>query len=577
MSDETEREKQKELALAEARMLAASGKNLHEMIGGDAPTLGQKILASAPGRFGVGMASPVEGGAQALAHGASWLGGFLPRWAQTGLADKAATGVDGLLAAQTEAMRRAREATDTTGSDIAGGLGNVTTSALATYLAPELKLAKAKGNVPAPLWKRAASGAVTGGGLGVLEPVTNKELPYATQKAEQVGFGMLGGAGAPVVGAGLGKVFAPTVSADVRALLDRGIRLTPGQIAGGGWKALEDKLASVPVAGSFIRSAQGRSVDDFNRAIANDALAHIGTALPSNVRTGRGTVDYTARRIGDVYNSVLPKMRGQLDAPLMMDFSDAISRAKAQAAGDDAINRLQRVLEEQFTKRSTTAGGHFDGDTLKLIQSDLTKIGKRYSSSDDPDHQLVGDAVMEMHDAFNNMLTRVNPQYADTLNGANAAWAKYVRLRAAASRVGAKEGKVTPAQFAGAVKANDASVGDGAYARGNALMQRTLSDPALNVLPQVYPDSGTAGRLGLLGLLGASSAVPGLTAPAAIAAGGLSALYTRPGQAVARGLMTHAPWNRLGNLAVRGGNVASSPSAALLAAPSAIPIEEGSD
>ena len=522
----------------------------------------QSFLASAPGRFLAGVAAPVQGGVQLLAHGASQLESMLPSWAQTGLATRAAAGSDEALARQAAEVNEAKRATGFTGPDIAGLAGNIASPI--NYVLPALKFARPALGVAAPLGKRAASGAIIGGGLGSLQPVTDTDTPYAEQKAFQTGLGVLGGAAAPAVGAALGKVFSPTVSADVRSLLDRGIRLTPGQILGGSWRALEDKLASYPVAGSFISGAQARSVDDFNRVLSNEVLKPIGSALPKIVKTGRDAVAYAGKQISDVYNTVLPKMTGELDAPLMMKFKDVIDRAKSLGASDDALNRLNRIIEGQFTKRSSTSSGYFDGSTLKLIQSDLSDLGRKFSSSDNADDQLVGDAVHEMTDAFNDMLLQKNPQFADILSGANAAWAKFSRLRAAAGRVGAKGGNVTPAQFAGAVRAGDASVQKGAYARGSALMQ-DLSDAALDVLPSKYPDSGTAGRLGLLGLLGAAGAVPALTGPAAIIAGGLSGLYTRPGQAVARGLLTHKPLPQLSDFSVRLGNAASAPSASSLA------------
>lgn len=522
----------------------------------------QSFLASAPGRFLAGVAAPVQGGVQLLAHGASQLESMLPSWAQTGLTAKAANRTDKALADQAAEVNEAKRAAGFTGPDIAGLAGNIASPV--NYVLPALRFAKPALGVAASLGKRAASGAIIGGGLGSLQPVTDTDTPYAEQKAFQTGLGVLGGAAAPAVGAALGKVFSPTVSADVRSLLDRGIRLTPGQILGGSWRSLEDKLASYPVAGSFISGAQARSVDDFNRVLSNEVLSPIGMALPKIVKTGRDAVAYAGKQISNIYNTVLPKMTGELDAPLMMKFSDVIDRAKSLGASDDALNRLERIIEGQFTKRSSTSSGYFDGSTLKLIQSDLSDLGRKFSSSANADDQLVGDAVHEMTDAFNDMLLQRNPQYADILSGANAAWAKFSRLRAAAGRVGAKGGNVTPAQFAGAVRAGDASAQKGAYARGTALMQ-DLSDAALDVLPSKYPDSGTAGRLSLLGLLGATAAVPGLTGPAAIIAGGLSGLYTRPGQAVARKLLTHKPLPQLSDFSVRLGNAASAPSASSLA------------
>jgi hypothetical protein len=572
-------EQQQELALAEARMRQAQAASdagdvtLSQRLGGAPPTTTQRILASQPVRFMAGMARPVEGLAQLAAHGAAAAGSALPSWLQTGLLDRVASGADSLLSGQKKTMDDAYTATGLHGTDYAGGLGTVASPI--NYMLPELKWAQ-KGM---PLVKRAAAGLATGTGLGLMEPVDNitPDNSYAKQKMEQGALGAAGGIAAPIIGAGLKGIAVPNLAPDVRALLARGIRLTPGEILGGGYKATEDKLSSYPLAGSFVAGAQGRALDDFNRAVGDDALSHIGQQVPNGVSVGRKMVAHVEKSIGNVYDSVLPKMTGTIDAPLIKDFQDVITAAKSRGANKDTLDALNNIIEGQFTNRPSTASGYFDGDTLKLIQSDLGKIGSSFSKSDNANDQILGNGVQDLHSAFNDMLARTNPEYTDTLNGANAAWAKFARMRTASSRVGAKNGKFTPAQFANAVRGGDNSVQKGAYARGNALMQKDLSDPALEVLSQKYPDSGTAGRLGLIGALTGAAAIPHVGLPAALVGAGLSALYTRPGQALFRGAVSHQPWNRLGDFATSAGSLGSGPLASVLAAPSAAPAIEGSN
>lgn len=130
------------------------------------------------------------------------------------------------------------------------------------------------------------------------------------------------------------------------------------------------------------------------------------------------------------------------------------------------------------------------------------------------------------------MLSRNNPaQLAKELANADAAYAKYVRLRNAGVAAANNEGVFTPSQLMGAVKKADNSVGKGAMATGDALMQ-DIATAGQNVLPNKIPDSGTAGRLGL-GILAGGGL--GYLNPVALAGGALAAgAYTRPGQAVIR-------------------------------------------
>jgi hypothetical protein len=80
----------------------------------------------------------------------------------------------------------------------------------------------------------------------------------------------------------------------------------------------------------------------------------------------------------------------------------------------------------------------------------------------------------------------------------------------------------TPAQLAQAVRAQDTSVGKGASATGQALMQ-DLAEQGTNILGSKVPDSGTAGRLALLGGGAAAGSATGTAMPlaAALTAGSL--------------------------------------------------------
>jgi hypothetical protein len=83
---------------------------------------------------------------------------------------------------------------------------------------------------------------------------------------------------------------------------------------------------------------------------------------------------------------------------------------------------------------------------------------------------------------------------------------------------------------------SDNSVRRGAFSRGDTLLQN-ISDAGKAVLPNKYPDSGTAGRA--LAALAAGGTATLLTPAAipALALGGLAtAAYTRPGQAALRSL-----------------------------------------
>lgn len=344
------------------------------------------------------------------------------------------------------------------------------------------------------------------------------DKPTAAGVAEDTGLGAAGGKLGDLASRGLGRLLSVSASPQVKQLLSEGVQLTPGQILGGGFKTAEDKLTSVPFAGTSIANAQTRATESFNRAALNRALGPLGQTLPDTVPVGREGVDHVYSAIQDSYDSLIPQMQGVADNQLKSDFNSIGQKAIGQGVKQDVVDRFKNVLQAQVADR--TVNGQLTGQALKDAQSNLGNVGRSLATSQDADSREVGRMVLDAHSAFNDMLTRNNPALAPQLKATNTAFANYARIRKAASYTGAQDGVFTPAQLSRAVQSSDKSAGKGAYARGQALMQ-DLTDPAKAVLPSKVGDSGTAGRL-----MGASPLALG---KGAIAGLPLSLAYSEPG------------------------------------------------
>lgn len=431
--------------------------------------------------------------------------------------------------------------------------GRVVGNIVGTAPLSEIKVLQGGGKIASLL-----NNAIRGGSAAALTS-SGSEAPVG----QQIGLGTAVGAGVPVIGGALSKIAAPAVNPMVQKLLDLGVRLTPGQIIGGGIKGAEDKLSSVPVLGSFISGAQKRAVTDFNKAVLNNALEPIGVKLPPNLQAGRKAVDHVATQIGDVYDKTLPRMMGSFDNTLQNDLVALENKATGSGVKADTIHRLGNVLNAQILDKAD-GSGNFAGDTLKGIQSELSRVASEHLSSENSDDRILGSLISDAHEAWNDMLARNNPVEAQTIQAANAAWARYAQIRKAASAAGAKEGVFSGPQFANAVKATDKSVQKGNYARGKALSQ-DISDAATSILPSSVPDSGTAGRVLMASALAGGHTLP-ITAPLATTAALGSAMYTRPGQALIRGLLTGGGSQRQALAAlIQAMTEKGSPAAALAA------------
>lgn len=379
------------------------------------------------------------------------------------------------------------------------------------------------------------SQVAVGTALGASQPVGTGE--------SRLGNAVAGGGGAlagNLLTRGAARIISPNTSPEVKALLDQGVSLTPGQTLGGIAKATEDKLTSFPILGDFIKNAQGRSIEDFNRAAYNRALGPIGENAGKDFPVGREGMAIVKQKLGDAYDKLLPKLSFKADQQFGQDVSNLTSLANAGSGTALPASQAQRfndILKDTVVRRMTPQG-NMSGDVVKIVEEDLGKLAKGYSSDPSFDNRQLGTALAQLQAHIRDNLMRSNPAEAKTLQAINEGYANFTRLRRAASSTGSDMGVFTPAQLANAVKAGDSSVGKGNTAIGEALMQ-DLSDAGKRVLPNKVPDSGTPARALLAAAVAGGGALLHPAIPAAIATG--AGVYTRPGQSAISTLLARRP------------------------------------
>jgi len=471
----------------------------------------------------MGAAAPVQSIGQLIMHGASALAGDGPA-SQTLRANTKR--FDDYLGRQENQYQ-----SETAGSPTAG-IGRFGAS-----VAPFVMSGGTSSAAQAPLLASALRSAGTGALMSGLTPVNDVKYDesssntFAKDKAERTAISAaLGGALTPVA-RGVARVIRPETSPDVQKLLAEKIRLTPGQILGGGFKSNEEKLTSAPIVGDMIRGAQNRSIEDLNKAVYKRAMGPIGEKTPDSV--GREGVEAVKDALSAKYNALLPNMSFKAD----QQFSQALAQINAKAAtlpGPQA-SQFEKILRDIFVNKLSPSG-QMTGGQLKGVESDLTRLAKGYGGDAAFDNRNLGAVVGDLLSAMRDSLTRSNPLYAEELKAINKGFANYAVLRKAAGSLGADNGVVTPAQLQNAVKAADKSSGKGNFATGNAFMQ-DLSQPAKNVIGNVYPDSGTAGRSALIMAL----SNPMQSAKLAATGGMIALPYTKSGQKVAEYALARRP------------------------------------
>lgn len=489
-----------------------------------------------PGSVAMGAGDIIKGGTQGIVHGLAWLANKVAPDSQFAKdANAALPQMQQTITQQDQAYNAQRAAQGGSGFDWGRAGGQALAAApLATVMPTGTGLAGTIG-----------AGALSGAATGALQPVGQLQpgQTYAGQKLGQVAMGAAtGGITAPIASA-VGSAVSGLGGAAQRQLADAGVNMTPGQILGGGFARTEDKLTSVPVLGDLIKNAQQRSVQSFNRATYNEVLAPLGQTYQGPV--GNEAVGAVQNTIGQAYDNALSRMTFRASDP---QFQADIGNLAGMAQGLPSAQQqtFRNVLQTQvFGKLGPQ--GQMDGPTLQGAQSELRRIARGYAGDPSFDNRQLGQAVGEISNAIDSSLPRYNPPDAvQDLANANAAYANFVRLRSAAASQGAMNngGVFTAAQLQNAVKANDRSVGKGATATGNALMQ-DLSSAGQQVLGSKYPDSGTAGR-SMLGLAAGAMAghaflPPGVMAPAALGVGAAALPYTATGQRLAQALLMSRP------------------------------------
>jgi hypothetical protein len=375
-----------------------------------------------------------------------------------------------------------------------------------------------------------AKAALTGAASAAMAPTAGDD--FWSDKKRQIALGLVGGG----VGGGAaniaGKVIAPPMRAAAQKLRDAGVSITPGQMIGGVARRAEEAAKSFPILGSFIRGAEGRGFESFNRAVINQALEPIGKSLPKDLEGGaRGQVSYAAHALDAAYDRILPKMTFREDPGVIADLDSLRTLVKEMPAAQ--VEQFSNILQNRLAQRLGSQG-NMDGQTLNQVWSELGNLASTYRTSSDAAQRQLGTALEETRSIIHQALTRQNPpELVKELENTRAAYAMLARIETAANRRAGSSGFFSPLDLLSAIRSGDRTVRHRAFSHGDALMQK-FAQAGQDVLSSKLPDSGTPERAGWmalegLGLLAGGSRFPWETA----AAGSVATLpYTKIGSDV---------------------------------------------
>ena len=352
--------------------------------------------------------------------------------------------------------------------------------------------------------------------------------------------GMIGGGLGYGVGKAITRGLSPKVRPEAQDLIDKGVLLTPGQIAGGKAQTFEEAVGSIPLVGA--NQARRGAMEGWNRVMVDDALAPIGKQLDDGVKAGREAISEAQTKIGNEFDEILENMPVKADA----EFATRIGPiwAKSDLGGmfpERESNYFRKYLEEKvFTPLQRE-----DGLTGREYRQVMTGLREQYQSlmkSSNQYQRNMGLLFRDAHDALEEVAARQNSAMAPRLRDAKVAYSKLSRIEDASNAAPGQEGIFTPAQL---LRSQKKQAGRKQFAGGTAFGQKE-AEAAQSVLGATVPDSGTATRsmataLASGGLAGGGLASGAVSPSALIPWAALAGAYTKPGQAVSRSLMANRP------------------------------------
>lgn len=485
----------------------------------------------------MGLRTPIDAGAQMLTRGLSAVapaGSGLERWAQ-----EQARNVENVNAK----ARAAYEQTYGTGG-VAGSVGRGIGESLVG--GPLLsKVAPA-----ATVVGRTLQGAGVGAGMGLLTPVQQPADNFWEQKGVQAGTGAAIGAATGPAAELVGRVFSPKTNPNVQALMKEGITPTPGEILGGAAKRIEEGIVSVPLLGDVVKTAQRRSIEQFNRAMYERSLAPLGNAaagIAKKAPVGNEGVRIVGDTLSNAYESALARSVPNVMIPgsgnsqavnsAATGFVSAIRQTQSmvpRAQRDDFVDAMNNHV---FSK--ITPSGTLTPSAAKEAESELGRMAFDYMKSSDASQRQLGRAFRQAQEELRTVIAANNPSIAPEIQAINQGWRTLAQIEKAGAKQGAKEGVFTPAQFMSAVREGSSGQRKRQFARGEAWNQE-LGKAAEGVLSSRLPDSGTILRGMIAGtMLGGGTHL--VNPVAGLVGSSLVAPYTPLGQKAVAAMLTKRP------------------------------------
>jgi hypothetical protein len=292
---------------------------------------------------------------------------------------------------------------------------------------------------------------------------------------------------------GGGRALTGVRNANLSYLNNADVPLTIGQIGRGSDNVvghaiggIEERAVGLPIADAIIGSARRRGDEGFNR----EMFRQIGE--PNGV-TGSGAIGIPglteARNTRNAGYSFLDSASLQRDPAFDTDYAATVGKVAGLPDFNGQVGRKLDLVSGAFDPSGSMSGRDWQS-AIRSLRRDRGKIASKEFG------QEAADVLGEAEGNLSGLVQRQLPGGAEALSNANRINANYKTAQAALKgRVAQRNGVLTDA-----TTLNDVSIRGAEKFGGldNALEGKRpffeLTQAGMDVMPNMTPDSGTAGR-----------------------------------------------------------------------------------
>jgi hypothetical protein len=310
----------------------------------------------------------------------------------------------------------------------------------------------------------------------------------------------LGGVGSKLI-SGAGKVIAPKVSNLVKKTMSRGNNLTPGQMVGGIANTLEQKFGSV-IPG--IKTARSRTIEKFNKEVAEDILKPIGVVLPPSIKSNSQASQFITKEISKSYNDAYNGMKLNITPEFKQSLKEVVKNSgligKSKQKLNSEINKIINTINNKSVKGSgknkKTIINGIKGENIKNVSKNIKQRIAAFRKSTNTDESPLENPLRDVATIFKNNMVKQNPINGKKLLDTDAVYGKVVSFQTAVGK-GTKTGLFSPNQLnLSATEGANAISKRISKANQTGVLQK-IANEAEEVLGDFVPDSGTAGNLAI--------------------------------------------------------------------------------